>query len=224
MLTGGDEAIVTEIAGTTRDVLHEKISIGDLMLNLYDTAGIREIGSDVIEGIGIERSKKKMAEAELILAVFDGASEISREEEEFIRLLTESGSQKIIILSKSDIGAATGEKEKRLEAIFGSALHITDKDPIGAVTQLKDKIAELFNNGNIDINTDAIISTARQNADLYRTLDHINCALDAYSSGLSEDAASSDIELALGAIAELEGVSVSESVVSDIFSRFCVGK
>ena len=224
MLTGGDEAIVTEIAGTTRDVLHEKISIGDLMLNLYDTAGIREIGSDVIEGIGIERSKKKMAEAELILAVFDGASEISREEEEFIRLLTESGSQKIIILSKSDIGAATGEKEKRLEAIFGSALHITDKDPIGAVNQLKDKIAELFNNGNIDINTDAIISTARQNADLYRTLDHINCALDAYSSGLSEDAASSDIELALGAIAELEGVSVSESVVSDIFSRFCVGK
>lgn len=224
MLTGGDEAIVTDIAGTTRDVLHDRVMLGDLMLNLYDTAGIRESGTDVIEGIGIERSKKKMSEAELILAVFDSTSAISDEEDEFIRLLTAAEAQKIIILSKCDLKSVCADKEQRLSVLFDNVIHVSDKEPIGAIGELKEQITALFKDGDISIGTDAIISTARQNANLLRALEHINCALDAYSLGLSEDAASSDIELALGAVAELEGASVSESVVADIFSRFCVGK
>ena len=99
-----------------------------------------------------------------------------------------------------------------------------DKDSDKAIALLSSVINEMFTDEKISIGDEAIISTARQNASLSRALEFINCAIEAYSAGISTDAASSDIELSLGAIAELDGKAVSEEVVAGIFSKFCVGK
>ncbi len=223
LLLGRDAAIVTDIEGTTRDVLSEKIPLGRVMLNLSDTAGVRNETSDPIEKIGIERSREKINESELILAVFDLSREFSDEDEELIRELSKAACAKIAILNKCD------KKEKfdrsRLPDIFDAKIEISaESGKENAVTLLSDTVASLFTDEKISVGNEAIISSARQNASLTRALELVNSAIEAYKAGFSADAASSDAERALGAIAELDGRAVSEEVVKDIFAKFCVGK
>ena len=222
-IVGRDAAIVTDIEGTTRDVLSERVPFGRVILNLSDTAGVRQSTSDVIEKMGIERTLDKISSAELILSVFDLSRCGDAEDEALISLLRTVPRAKIALLNKSDLE----EKFDRssISGIFDAVVEISAKDGSEKVREaLLPIVDSLFTDEKISVGEDAIISSARQSATLKKTLSLIDAALNSYESGISEDAVSSDIELALGTVAELDGRAVSEEVVADIFSKFCVGK
>lgn len=220
LLVGEDAAIVTDIEGTTRDVIERQISLGRVTLNLSDTAGIRDT-ADAVERIGIERTLDKLSECELVLAVFDLSRPYDNRDEDIVKRLAESGKTVISVLNKCDTGAILFEKE-RLGALLEHSVTLSAK--CGNAKELADLIDKLFTDEKINIGSDAIISSAKQNASLTRALSHIDASIEAYRAGLSADVASFDVEQALGAISELDGREVSEEIVNDIFSRFCVGK
>ena len=218
-----DAAIVTSIPGTTRDLLDKTVPLGRVLLRLTDTAGIRSEGADTVEAIGIERSKERIQGAELVLAVFDLSRELDREDTELISLLKEARGAKICILNKED-----GEQKLdtgRLTDSFDEVIRMSARDGgEAALSLLTDAVNRLFTDEKISTSTDAVVTSVRQHSSLLRARECIDAAITAYSVGMPPDAASSDIELALGAIGELDGRSVSESVTNNIFSRFCVGK
>jgi len=223
LLLGREAAIVTSIEGTTRDVLSDRIPLGRVLLCISDTAGIRRNTSDPIEEIGIDRSKERISESELILAVFDLSRPLDSEDEALIDELSRAKGARIAILNKSDLEPKFDRS--RLGGAFDDAVEISAKeDKASSLLTLTELIEGLFTDGKIQIGEEAIISSARQNASLARAIDHIDSAIGAYELGLMQDVASSDVERALGAIAELDGRAVSEEIVSDIFSKFCVGK
>ena len=224
LLLGRDAAIVTNIEGTTRDVLSDRISLGRVLLDLSDTAGVRTETSDPIEKIGIDRSIEKIGCAELILAVFDLSREFDSADAELLSQISKSSSQaKIAILNKFDLE----EKftRNKIDGIFDLTLEISaDKDGESAIEAISRTVDSMFTDEKISVGSEAIITSARQNAKLTRAYQTVTSAINAFESGIFADAASSDIERALGAIAELDGRAVSEEVVADIFSKFCVGK
>ena len=232
LLAGYDAAIVTDIPGTTRDVLERSVSLGSVMLRLYDTAGIRKGTSDRVEAIGIERSIEALDSAELILALFSLEDSLSGEDAEIIGAIEKKRAAKIAVLTKGDL--KNGEKSCNGALIidgedysdrFDAIIEISAKNsPTESLKALSDVTERLFTDEKIRIGDDAIISSARQKASLSRAKELAESALLAIRSGLPQDAASSDIELSLGAIAELDGRAVSEEVTADIFSKFCVGK
>ena len=235
LLVGEEAAIVTDIPGTTRDVLERTVSSGNVLLKLYDTAGIREGELDAVEEIGISRSIEKMEGAELVLALFDSSRPFDEEDKKLVKALERSEAVKIVIITKCDKNA-----NNSLQSENGFCKNIKDElgsvkfDDVLEISALCDserarelvfsKIERVFINEDIAIGEDAIISSARQNASLIRARAFLKTAIDAFSIGLECDAASTDIELSLGAIAELDGRSVTEEIVNDIFSKFCVGK
>ena len=232
LLAGYDAAIVTDIPGTTRDVLERSVSLGSVMLRLYDTAGIRKETSDRVEAIGIERSIEALESAELILALFSLEDSLSGEDAEIIGAIEEKRAAKIAVLTKGDL--KNGEKSCNGALVidgedysdrFDAIIEISAKNsPTESLKALSEVTERLFTDEKIRIGDDAIISSARQKASLTRAKELAESALLAIRSGLPQDAASSDIELSLGAIAELDGRAVSEEVTADIFSKFCVGK
>ena len=229
LLLGEDAAIVTDIPGTTRDVLERTLPLGDVLLKLYDTAGIRDGQLDRVEAIGIERSLRKIESAELIFALFDASRPLDDEDYEMLEYLKCSSSVKVAIITKVDSSGIIENNEKyellSKNGSFASVIRISAKESEqAALSLIKDTVAHLFTDEKIVIGTDAIVASARQNASLVKARDFLSTALDAYNVGLAQDAASSDIELALGAISELDGRAVSEEVVNDIFAKFCVGK
>ena len=229
LLAGEDAAIVTDVAGTTRDILERTVSLGRVTLRLTDTAGVRS-GDDVdkVEKIGIGRSKDRISSSELILAVFDLSRSFDEADRELIDEISKADGYKLCILNKSDVAKAHGaafDTSLLPEGVFGNTITISaDKDDTGALEELGGVITRLFTDEKISCGQDAIVSSARQHASLLRTRSFIDTAIDAYRLGLPADAASSDIEMAIGAISELDGRAVSETVVDDIFAKFCVGK
>lgn len=223
LILGEDAAIVTSIPGTTRDLLEKTVPLGRVLLRLTDTAGIRKEGADTVEAIGIERSRDRLAAADLVIAVFDLSREFDREDEDLIAALQTARGAKICILNKEDSERKldTG----RLSVDFDATITISARDGEDmALALLTETVNRLFTDEKISTSVDPVITSARQHASLMRARECIDAAISAYSVGMPPDAASSDIELALGAIGELDGRSVSENVVGDIFSRFCVGK
>ncbi len=223
IIVGEDAAIVTEIEGTTRDVLSSKVSLGRVLLNLSDTAGIRGTESvDLVEKLGIERSGKRIEDAELIFAVFDTSRPFGKEDADIISMAERTDAVKIAILNKCDLD----EKFDRASLVnFEEIIEISAKqDGLSASEKISTVVDRLFTDEKIAPAKDAIISSARQNAELKTALSLVESAITAFELGMSADAASSDIERALGQIAELDGKAVSDEVVADIFSKFCVGK
>ena len=219
LLVGEEAAIVTDIAGTTRDILERTVPLGQVLLRLSDTAGIRETG-DVVERIGVEKTKKRMEEAELILAVFDTSRPLSEEDEALLEALSSLPATTVAILNKTDLPAAFDRAviESRVTHVLSLSAKCDDLAPLRALVE------SLFTSGALTIGEDAIVSSARQHAGLLMAREHLSLALEAYRMGLPTDAAASDIELAIAALGELCGKSVSEAIVGDIFARFCVGK
>lgn len=220
ILCGRDAAIVTDIAGTTRDVLENTVTLGKVTLRLADTAGIRADSADLVEKIGIERSLSQLEESELILAVADAALGMDGE---IIASVQDSSAAKIAIFNKVDkLGAGfvpeCPEGFDRAIAVSATASPDEAKDAICRVVE------ELFIDGRISVGADAIVSSARQRAELAEAREAITAAIEAISVGVFADAVSSDVEIALGAVSRVDGRAVSEAVVDNIFSRFCVGK
>ena len=222
MLVGADAAIVTDIAGTTRDVLREKVSLGRVLLTLADTAGVRDGElEDKIEMMGIERSYSEIENAELVLTVFDLSRPQDSLDLALLEKLDKISAVKIAILNKNDLPALF---DRSKVVGFDSVIEISTQNRDVAREKISDTINKLFTDEKIVVGSDAIVSSARHNAALTLAREHISYAIDAITCGLSQDMISSDIERALAIIAELDGVAVSDEVVSDIFSKFCVGK
>lgn len=223
-ILGEDAAIVTDIEGTTRDILTREVPLGRVMLKLSDTAGVRrEDLADTVERIGIERTQRAIQDAELIIAVFDASSPLTNEDISLINSLESVNSTKIAILNKCDLECKIDFSE--YEGIFAHIIKtsILENDITG-VRELSDLINTLFTDEKINASDTAIISSARHNASLNRAIELVKEAIEATEIGIYDDASSSLIEGALGAIAEIDGRAVCEEVVSDIFSKFCVGK
>ena len=222
LLVGEDAAIVTDIPGTTRDVLRHSLPLGRIMLNLADTAGIRERNDmDAVERIGIEKSRKMIEKSELLFAIFDISRPFDREDEVIVEAVNASSATKIAILNKTDLAHVLDES--RLQG-FDAIIRISAKDEAQAISTLTSTVEKMFADEKIVVGADPIISSARQKASLTRSLDFINAATTSLQLGFSQDAVSTDVERALGAISELDGRAVSDEIVADIFSKFCVGK
>ena len=223
MLLGEDAAIVTDIKGTTRDVLERTVHLGKVTARLYDTAGIRDTDiSDPIERIGIERSRKMLEKCELIFALFDISRPLDEEDEEIIKALSSAKGETVAVLTKTDLAPAFDPSY--ITSKFKSSVKISTERPDEAVRLIRDTAERLFTDGAITVGEDAIISSARQNATLSRAIELLKIAKESLSIGFSQDAVSTDIERAISAIGELDGKEVNDMVVTDIFSRFCVGK
>lgn len=219
-LVGRDAAIVTEIEGTTRDILSETVSLGRVTLRLVDTAGIRDT-DDVVEKIGVERALKSLEESELVLAVFDNSRELDGEDLEIIDATCGTNATKIALINKND--EETRLNEDVLKEKFDHILRISAKNDEG-IDQLRALVEQMYINEQIDTQNDAILINARQHASLVQTEKHLSLALEALECGLSPDLAGVDIELAMSHLSEIDGREVDEDIVAQIFSHFCVGK
>ena len=222
-LLGEDAAIVTSIAGTTRDVLTRQIPLGRVMLNLADTAGVR-VGDDLdaVERIGIEKSRKMMSDCELLFALFDISRPLDDEDLDLIEAIDKLDCIKIAVLNKCDSAI---DQDLSIISHFDERVTVSARDDaLGARIAITEIAQRLFTDEKIHIGTDAIISSARQFASLTRAHELISIARSAISAGVPQDAVSTDVERALGSISELDGKTVSEEICADIFSKFCVGK
>ena len=220
LLVGRDAAIVTDIEGTTRDLLTETVSLGRVTLRLVDTAGIRNT-SDTVEQIGVERARRSLDEAELVLAVFDNSRSLDAEDLEIMDNLKTNNATKIAIINKNDENSMISDGE--INAAFDHVLRISAKNESG-IDELKQLVEQLYINEEIDTENEAVLINARQNAALERCEAHLLLALEALEAGLSPDLAGVDLELAMSNLSEIDGREVDEDVVSQIFSHFCVGK
>ena len=219
-IVGREAAIVTEVEGTTRDVLEETASLGGVTLRLCDTAGLRSSG-DVVERIGIERAYEKIEDAELILAVFDGSSELCDEDRELIDYLSCHRDRVVAVINKSELECRI-DKKKIAEA-FGEVIEISAKTEEG-IAPLSEAAESRFLDKELDPERDAIVFGARQHAALEKTVALLSGALEILRDEGEIDAASFAVETAMGALAELDGRQVGDDIVSQIFSSFCVGK
>ncbi len=223
MLLGEDAAIVTDIAGTTRDVLERTAHIGKVTVRLFDTAGIRtENITDPVEQIGIDRSRKMLEKCELIFALFDVSRPLDDEDELIIKQLSDANGTVVAVLTKNDLDEIACTK--RISDAFERVIRISTANEDESIRVIREITEELFTDGKLNVGEDPIISSARQHAALARVIELMTHARDSLLDGFSQDAVSTDIERAIGAVGELDGREVNDIVVADIFSRFCVGK
>ncbi len=217
-LVGRDAAIVTDVAGTTRDVLCETVALGQVTLRLFDTAGLRET-SDAVEEIGVARAREAMADAELILCVLNAAQEADDEVRALLCELSACSATVVVVLNQCDRG-------ERLSCDilqnFAHVVRISAKSR--DVSALKHTVEQLFLREGIDLGEDPIVSNARQHAALQRAVSSLALCIEALELDVPLDAACVDAELAMSALGEVDGRAVDEQILSDIFANFCVGK
>ena len=219
-IVGRDAAIVTEIEGTTRDILTESAKIGRVMLKLSDTAGLRE-SSDMVESIGIERARRTATEAELILAVFDGSREPDSQDAEILEFIKSLNGVKVAIINKSDLGTLPYFEKLKEEFEFSITLSAGSGAGFDMLTE---KIEEIYIDKNLDTASDAIISNARQHAAIISAIEALSIAISAIENTLPLEICCAEVENTLASLGELDGRTVSEDIVAKIFSNFCVGK
>ena len=217
LLAGFDRAIVTPVAGTTRDVVEQAVRLGDIRLNLFDTAGLRET-EDAIEAEGIRRSWKKLDEAGLILAVFDGSEPLTREDLALAQRC--AGRPAIALVNKED--KPTQFDAEIIACDFAMVLPVCCQEE-GSRRVIAAAVARLLGTNNIDPHA-ASLSGQRQLAAATRARDAVAGALDAVSGGFGLDAVSVCVDDALDALCDLTGENASENVINEVFERFCVGK
>jgi tRNA modification GTPase len=217
LLTGTERSIVTDIEGTTRDIVEETVTLGGLMLRLADCAGIRDT-DDPVEGIGVERMLKKLDEASLIFAVFDSSRALSDEDERLIEKIR--GRNVLCIINKTDLPEAPGTA--RLEGIFPRTLRISARDP-AAVKAIAGAVSEMTGLGKLDLSS-GFIANERQRRCAQDARDFTAQACEALAQGMTLDAVGIMCENALDRLYELSGEKTSDNVIEQVFSRFCVGK
>ena len=217
LLTGTEKSIVTEIAGTTRDIVEETAVVGGVVLRLCDTAGLRET-DDKVESIGVARAKQKLETATLILAVFDASAPLEEQDKALFPLCKEKHA--IAIVNKTDL--PTKLDTKILDTVFNKVVYISAKENNG-LQSLEQAIAEVLGTAAFDSSA-ATLMNERQLACCSAALDAVKEAHDALSSGVTRDAVQVCVDSAIESLDTLTGERATESVVNEIFSRFCVGK
>lgn len=217
LLAGYDKSIVTSVAGTTRDVVEESVSLDDLILNLSDTAGIHST-DDEVERIGVDKAKNRLNTASLILCVFDGSQTLSDEDRELIAEIGTSSA--IAVLNKSDLPPMIDADE--IKARFSDVISMSAKHSDG-VRELIAAIKRICAVEDFD-SSEALIYNERQRSLAKKAFDSTREALTALEIGMTFDAITVSIEEAIGYLCELTGERVTDEVVDRVFHNFCVGK
>ncbi len=216
-LSGTDKAIVTNIAGTTRDIVEDYIKAGPIVLKLSDTAGLRDT-TDEVEKIGVERALKCADNAKIVLIVFDGNTDL--DDDDLMAISRASGKKTVAIINKSDLPRKISME--KVSAYFTNVVETSVVENEN-VTKITDKILEILNLSDVSYDG-GIITNARQAAAITRAAERCEEAYYAAQMGMTPDAVTMDAEGAITALGEITGGSVTEDVVNKIFSSFCVGK
>lgn len=216
-LAGQQRSIVSDIAGTTRDIVEETVALGDIVLRIADCAGIRET-SDPIEKIGVDIMMKRLESADIILAVFDGSRELSDEDERLLKLL--SGRNVVAVVNKTDLPQKLDVSV--IEAALGAPVKLSAKQD-NAAALLERAVSERLDLGRLDPDA-GFIANERQRDCIIRASDAVDGALSAAQLGVTPDAVGVMLEQALDAVYELSGKRAGDEVIDEVFRRFCVGK
>jgi tRNA modification GTPase len=219
LLTGSERAIVTDIAGTTRDILEEQISLGGITLNLIDTAGIRDT-SDHVEQIGVTRAKQYASEADLILYVIDSSVPLDDNDREIMKVI--QGKQAIILMNKSDLKCAVDEHEIQSENNL-NVIKFSIKDNTG-LDELEDAIKKMFFSGDITFNDEVYITNVRQKSLLQDCEQSLRLVMQSIRDDMPEDFFSIDLMNAYQSLGEIIGEALEDDLVNEIFAKFCMGK
>ena len=229
VLAGHERAIVTDIEGTTRDIIEEQIRLGDLSLNVIDTAGIRQT-EDVIEKIGVDRAKEYAGRADLIIYVVDSSRELDENDEKILPLIKNKNA--VILLNKSDLNTVVTKEmiKEKIRDLTGGAdkneipvISISAKEEKG-IEKLEKKLKNMFLNGIISFNDQICISNVRQKNALTDALESMRKVVESINAGMPEDFYSIDLMDAYEALGSITGESVGEDLINEIFSKFCMGK
>ena len=222
LLVGEERAIVTEIAGTTRDVLQESIKLQGIGLNVIDTAGIRNT-EDVVEQIGVERAKKYASEADLIIYVVDASVPLDENDQEIIPLIQSKNT--IILLNKSDLECIV-EEEELLSKIASHNVRVikTSTRENTGIDILEENIKDMFFRGKIKMNDEVVITNMRHKAALQEACESMYQVRKSLEDGMPEDFYSIDLMSAYASLGTIIGEEVGEDLVNEIFSKFCMGK
>ncbi len=213
-LLGHDRAIVTEIAGTTRDQLHEKLTINDIPISLIDTAGLRET-SDTVESLGVERSKRTIADADLVVVMLDGSQALTAEDREILSSVRDLNH--LIAINKNDLEQSENNLNEHSRTVHISAKTGENLD------ELKNSIVEPFSNSEID-NSGFLVSDARHHDLLVRASSEISDAIVAFEQKRSEEIILIGLHNSLRFLGQITGETTTEDMLTRIFSTFCIGK
>lgn len=216
-----ERAIVTDIEGTTRDIIQESVSIKGIPINIIDTAGIRN-SDNKVEQIGIERSRKSASEADLIIAIFDGSKELTKEDNEILRIM--KNRKCIIVLNKMDIQVESSVKEKlEKENLASTIIEISAKNKQG-IDKIYNEIERLFKLDEISLGNDTIITNVRHKNIITKAIEETKKAIEANEQNLPIDMVGMYIKDIMEELGKITGESVSDEIIKEIFAKFCLGK
>ncbi len=215
-----DRAIVTDIAGTTRDTIEEFVTINGITLKLIDTAGIRE-SKDCVEKIGIQKSIEEAKDADLIIAIFDSSKELDKEDLEILKLIKNKKS--IILLNKSDLKNVLDENNENLKNTSKNILKISALNKTG-LEELYNKITEMFNLNEINLDNEVLITNIRHKNIIAKATENVKLANKAILDSMPIDIIAIYIKQILDDLGEITGEVVTEDIINEIFSKFCLGK
>lgn len=218
-LVGRERAIVTDIAGTTRDVIEEQIHLGGFSLHLIDTAGIRDT-DDLVEQIGVNLAKEYLEKADLIIYVADTSSPLNEDDYQIMDLMKDR--RAIILLNKSDLNPVVFEEDIR-KHLNQTILSVSAKNHMG-IDLLEEEIKKLFFTGKITVNDQVFITNARHKASLMEAKKSLELVLLSIKNGMPEDFYSIDLMNVYEELGQIIGESVEDDLVNEIFSKFCTGK
>ena len=216
-----ERAIVTDIEGTTRDVLEESVTMGNLTLNLVDTAGIRDTENQV-EQIGVSKARKYAEDADLLLYVVDASLPLNENDDSIIEMIIEK--EVVILLNKSDLCTVVTKEE--LEERFGRSVpmvNISARNEEG-MEELTNTLEQMFLQGKRSLNEDIVITNLRQSQELIECLDSIHLVQKSVEDGMPEDFFSIDLTNAYLHLGYIIGEEMKDDLVDEIFSKFCMGK
>lgn len=220
VLSGHERAIVTDIEGTTRDILEEQIKLGGLSLNVIDTAGIRTT-DDVIEKIGVDRAWEYAMNADLIIYVVDASKELDENDDKILDLIRNKNT--IILLNKSDLDTVVTAGMMKERAGNIPVISVSAKEEQG-IRELEEMVKEMFLKGEISFNDQIYITNVRQKNALSDALESMKKIIQSIDDGMPEDFYSIDLMDAYESLGSITGESVGEDLVNEIFSKFCMGK
>lgn len=219
ILVGEERAIVTDIAGTTRDVLEEQINLNGVTLNIMDTAGIRDT-NDVVEKIGVDRAREFAAKADLVIYVIDSSTELDESDYQIMDLL--QGKKAIVLLNKSDLNPKVSIDDVK-QYLSHSIISISAKEQSG-IEELEEAVKDMFMNGEISFNDEVFAVNARQKNCLSNAFTYLKQVSQSIDDGMTEDFFSIDLMGAYGELGKIIGEEIEDDLVEEIFSNFCMGK
>jgi len=223
VLSGSNRAIVTEIPGTTRDIIEEYVNVNGIPVRFLDTAGIRST-YDPVESIGVKRAQKAALDAELVIVVIDGQIGLNDQDIEILKVFEEK--RKILIINKTDIASEKDVEEirKKLNEISDAPIVIASMEDGTGMEELLSEIEAMFLRGQIDLNNEVLVTNERHRQLLDKAITSLDSAAFAHESGLPLDLVTIDLKESADYLGQITGESVSEDVVNAIFERFCIGK